>query len=121
MNTPKRSEEIANGRPDTFNGISMNLSNPIGIGICCPLPLTVAHRGMTAVESQVALPLIGINSGTLLGELMDMRRKCLLVGLWHDPESHLIALSSHGANNRRSVIGIGAPSPTLVGTASGWV
>ena len=85
MNTPKGTQEIANGHPDAFNGIGVNLSNPIGIGVCCPLPLTVAHRGMTAVESQVALPLIGINGGILLGELMDMCRKCLLVGLWHDP------------------------------------
>ena len=54
VNTPKRTQEIANGRPDTFNGIGMNLSNPIGIGIYCPLPLTMANGGMTAVESQVA-------------------------------------------------------------------
>ena len=121
MNAAKGTQEITNGRPNAFNGIGVNFSNPIGISVCCPLALTVAHRVMTAVESQVALPLIGINGSLLLGELMDMFRKCLLVGLWHDPESHVTALSSHGANNRWSVIGIGAPSPTLVGTASGRV
>ena len=121
MNTSKGTEEIANGRPNPFNGIGVNFSNSIGIGIYCPLALTVAHRGMTAVESQVALPLIGINGGIGLRELMDMCTKCLLVGLWHHPESHLTALPSHGANNRWPVISIGAPSPTLVGTASGWV
>ena len=81
MNAAKGTQEIANGRPNAFNGIGVNLSNPIAISVCCPLALTVAYRGMTAVESQVASPLIGINGGLLLGELMDMFRKCLLVGL----------------------------------------
>ena len=121
MNAAKGTQEITNGRPNAFNGIGVNFSNPIGISVCCPLPLTVAHRGMTAVESQVALPLIGINGSLLLGELMDMFRKCLLVGLSYHPESHLTALPAHRANNRRSVIGIGAPSLALIGTPAGRV
>ena len=83
VNAPKGTQEIANRRPDAFNGIGVNFSNPIGIGVYCPLACTVAHRGMTPVGVQVALPLIGINGGTFLGELIHMGRKCVLVGLWH--------------------------------------
>ena len=119
MNASKGTQEITNRRPNPFNGMGVNFSNPIGI--YCPVPLTVTHRGMQAVESQVALPLISINGGIRLGELMDMCRKCLLVGLWHHPKSHVTALPSYGANNRWPVIGIGPPSLTFVGTASGWV
>ena len=31
MNTPKGTEEIANRRPNTFNGIGVNFSNPNGV------------------------------------------------------------------------------------------
>ena len=76
----------------------MHLTPAISIGVYCPLPLSMTDSGMMAVESQIPLRLIGINGGTNVSELMDMRRKGLLVGVICYTQPHLTAISTHGAD-----------------------
>lgn len=81
MNAPKGTQKVANGRPNAFNGIGMNLSNAISISISCPLSFAMTDGEMGAIESTIALPFIGINGRSLCGELMDMSREGIGVGV----------------------------------------
>ena len=118
MNPPKRTEEIANRCPNAFNRVGVDFSDPIRIGISCPLSFPMAHCGMTPIKSRITAPFISIHSGSRFGELMHMRKQRLLIGLMHDPQPDLTRLASYGAYNWWSVFGIGATTPAFIRTAT---
>ena len=76
---------------------------------------------METIESTIALPLIGINSCTPLGELMHMTGERLCVGALCHPQPYLTTLSTDRAKYRRPGIDISATAFALIGTATGWV
>ena len=68
MNTPKRTQEVENRRPDAFNRIRMNFTKTIGIIISRPLAVAMAHRGMLAIQRSIPPPSICIHGRITMGE-----------------------------------------------------
>ena len=52
---------------------------------------------------------------------MDVSTQGFGFGIGFDPYPHLSGVAPHHADNRRTVIGIGASSTTLVGSTARWV
>ena len=80
----------------------------------------MTHRRMTAIEPRIPWPLIGIHDSLQFGELMDMSRQGVFIGMMDDPQSHLPRLAAKGADNRRAIISISTPAFALIGTTPWW-
>ena len=81
----------------------------------------MTDRGMGTEQVIITAPFIGVNSGSGYRELMYMSRKRLAVGMMHDTQTDISAVSSNGAHNQGAVIVIGAMSLLLVGSLPGRI
>src|SRR5215510_12377601 len=69
----------------------------------------------------VTLIFIGVELTIDLRKLMDMRFQGLSSGIQDHAQAHLTTFSANGARDRGSVVGVGAPSPPIVGAPAGRV
>jgi hypothetical protein len=118
MNTAKGPQKITCRRPQTFDSIGMNFAHAITIVISRPLVLAVTDCAVCPLDSLVALPFIGVTLGRLLGKLMHVLPQSLTVCRRTDSAAALPTLSPNGADNRWSIIVIGAVPALLVSSAT---
>jgi hypothetical protein len=121
MNASKRAQEIAQTGPAAFIGIDMHFPNSIAIGIASPLILAVTDGMSYPLEFVVTIILIGVQGSLWLGELLYERTQRCPLRVFHDPHPNLTRNSALNGTNRRSIIGISAPSPSLISSIAGWV
>ena len=60
MDAPKWAQKVSDCCPHAFNRIDVDFSNTISIVISCPLPLTMTHYRMGAVNLVIPSPSICI-------------------------------------------------------------
>ncbi len=82
--TAERPEEIAQSRPDAFEGIGMHFPNPVAIVIARPLTPArrVTHLGEGATERRqviVRRPLVGVELGPHGGDALHKGLQCLAI------------------------------------------
>ena len=121
MNATKGTQKIAHRCPHPFDSVDMNLTEAISVVIARPLVRAVIDLGVWADDMVVALPFVSVHLGMGLSVLMDMVLQSLFVGVMDYMQAHLSALTSDRADNWRSVIVIGAMSPSFVGSSSGRI
>jgi len=117
VNAAKRAQKVAGRRPQSFDGVDMDLAHSIAIVIPRPLFLAVTNRAVGALDSIVALPFIGVTGGFLLGVSMDVLLQRLPSGLVAHAQATLPTLPAHRPDDWRPIIGIRAVPTLLVGAA----
>lgn len=121
MNTPKRAKKVSQCCPDAFNTIRMNLAHTIGIGISCPFTLFMTDHSVLTLQSVIPPPPICIDAGLRVRELMHMSRQCLFIRVMNPTQSHTTTLATECANDRGTVVGVGAVAFTFVAAPTGRV
>jgi hypothetical protein len=117
----KGAQKITGRRPQTFDTISMNFAHPITVVIARPLTLAMTDRAVSALDSVVAWPLIGVTLGRRLGKPMDVRLQSLPISMFTNSQATLPTVSPDGPHHRWSIILIGAVPAPLVGSAPRWI
>lgn len=77
----KRSQEIAETRPQPFNGVGMDFANTVAIIIACPLIFAMTNRRTGALDSIIAIVFIGLNVCAFARKLFDMFAQSNLFGI----------------------------------------
>ena len=121
MNTPKRAKEVSDCCPDAFNAIRMNLANTIGIVISCPLTVFMTDHSVLTIKRVIPTPTICIDAGIWVRELMHMSRQCLFIRVMNHTQSHTTTLATESANDRGTVVGVGAVAFAFVSAPTGRV
>src|SRR5437773_11282306 len=121
MNATERSQESAQARPQAFEGVSMNFSDAIAVIIARPLLAAVTNGSVRTKDRHIAVRLVGVEDSARPGAAMDVPTQGFAVGIGFDSHPHVSGVAPHHADNRRTVIGIGASSTTLVGSTARWV
>ena len=121
MYTPEDPQKVAHTRPESLNRVRVHLPDPIAVVIARPLALTMADRLAMAFNPVVALPLIGVDKGSWLSRGMNMPAQTGSVGAFEHPKTHRSALAPERADNRRTVVVVGAVAPALVGPSAGRI
>jgi len=118
VNTSERAQKVAGCRPQSFDGVDMHLSHSISIVISRPLFLAMTHRAVGAIDSVVALPLIGVTNSLLFCVPMDVLLQRFAIGMVAYAQASLPTLPAHRPDDGRPIIVIRAVSPPLVGAAA---
>jgi len=114
-------EKIADIRPESFGGVTVDLADAIAIIIPRPFFLTVIDGGMSADDMIVTLILIGIQGAPGLGETMDVSTQRRFSRIEQDPYPNLACFPTDRADNRGTVIGISAASGPFVSPPTRWI
>lgn len=93
----------------------MNFADAIAIVVTSPFLVAVADGGMGANDVIVARPFIRIDSGSNLGEGVDVIFQSLLVGVMDQPETDLPTLAANCAHNWGAIIVVSAVSRLFIG------
>jgi len=118
VNTPKRTQKIARGRPQTFDGVGMHLTDAVAIIISCPFFLAVTHCVVLTIDSIVALPLIRVTGGFFFGVAMYVFLQRLSIGMSVHAQPALPTFSAYGPDDGRTIILIGPVTSSLVRAAA---
>jgi hypothetical protein len=84
MHPAEGAHKIAYSRPHPFGGIDMDLPDAIAIIIPCPFVLSMLDGDTLALNSIVALPLIGIRNRLRLGESSHVPLQGLAISVFDD-------------------------------------
>ena len=76
VHAAERTKKIADSRPQSFDGVNVNLSDSVAIVIARPFALArcMANRDMVALrpgQTKVGTPFVGVNGGSIVGRLQD--------------------------------------------------
>jgi len=118
VDTAKRAQKIACGRPQPFDGVGMHFPDAIPILIAGPFLLAVPHRVMSPFDAVVALPLIRITGGACLSVAVDVFLQRLAIGMLAHAQSTLPTLPADGADDGRTIVLIGPVPTAFVGAAA---
>ena len=124
VNAFEGTQENAHVGPKPFRRVDVNFTDAIVIIVSCPFVGAVTNDRTRTQHMIVALVFVRVEMRTSLGKAVNVRCQGSTSGVHHDPHPHLTALSTNGANDRRTVIGVSAPSAPLVGASTGriqWV
>ena len=121
MNTPKRAKEVSDCCPDAFNAIRMNLANTIGIVISRPLTVFMTDHSVLTIKRVIPTPTICIDAGIRVRELMHMSCQRLFIRVMNPTQSHTTTLATESANDRGTVVGVGAVAFAFVSAPTGRV
>jgi hypothetical protein len=112
----KRTQKIAGGRPQSFDGIGMDFPDAIAIIIPCPFLLPVTHRVMSPFKAGISLPLIGVTDGVSLGVAVHVLLQRRAIGMFAHTQPALPTLPANGADDGRTIVLIGPVSALFVRT-----
>jgi len=116
VHTPKRPQKVPHSRPQALRGIDVDFANAIAILIARPFMRAMIYRDMRSCHLIVPLPFICVRHSVQLGELPHMLRQRFPIGTLDHPQSDLPTLAADRADDRRTVLGIGAMPFLFVGT-----
>jgi len=121
VNTTQRTQEVTHCRPHPFGSVDVYFANAIAVIVACPFFLAVTNRRVRANNVVVALPFVGEYHGIGPGERMDMVNQCFFVRVMNHSQAYLSTLATNCADNRWSIIVVGAMASSFVGPSSGWI
>jgi hypothetical protein len=99
----------------------VNLADAIPIVIAGPLFSPVANCGMRTNDVIVALPFIGIDDSSSLGEGVNVFFQSFSVGMMDYSQPHLPAITAYSPNDRGAVIIVSAVSTLFIGPTARWI
>ena len=117
VDPPKRTQKIARGCPQAFDGVGMNLTDPIAVIIARPFFLAVTHRGVGTINVIIALPFIRVTGSFFLGGAVHVFLQRLAIGMLAHAQPALPPLPPDGTNDGRTIILIGPVPSSFVGVA----
>lgn len=116
MDTAKDPQIRAQRRSRSFACVAMHLAFPVTIVIARPLKSTVAHRSICRMTSGITVGFISIKHGAPNRNVfVDQFVAGALIGMVTDPKAMFAGLARDQMNNRRAIVGIGAPTGLLIG------
>jgi hypothetical protein len=121
VNATERAQEIAYRRPHVLDGVDVHFTDAIAIVITRPFASAMTNGGAGPAHMIVSTPFIGTDMRVDLGEGVHMCFQGLPVGVMDDAQANLAAFSPNGADNRGTVIIIGAVPSAFVGAAARWI
>ena len=104
VNAAKRPQKVAGRRPQSFDGVDMNLSHAISIVISRPLFLAVTNRAVCSIDAVVALPFICVTGGLLLCVSMHVLLQRLAIGMVAHSQATLPTLPANRPDDGRPII-----------------
>jgi hypothetical protein len=119
VNAPEATEIGTERRTGAFAGVAMHLVSPIAILIPRPLMSAMAHGHMGGMTTVITLPFIGIEDRVVHWYVL--RNEAITgrpVRVVTDPPPRLPGLPRDNAENRGTVIRIGAMALPLIGPAA---
>ncbi len=121
MNIPQGTQEVGHSRPHPLARVDGDFAEAIAIIIPRSFFLAVADGRVHTDNVVVTLPLVGEHHSLRQSEGMDVADQSLFVGMVDHPQTDLPALTSNGANNRGSVMVIGAVPTSFVRSSARWI
>lgn len=128
VNTSERTQEVTHRSPQPFNRVSMHLPDAISIIVSGPLLAGVLHSRVEpascSFHSIVPSPLVGTHLSGRASVDADVPAEGCRVSRMHHSQSHFStrpADSTHGTHDGRPIISVGAVTPLLVSSSSGWI
>ena len=112
----KWSEEISQARPHAFGRIGVDFKDIILIVIACPFFAPMSYCGMLALDALIRLIFICNDMAVWQGKAMNMSDQRFGLCAVNDAQTDLSAGTPHGAQHRRTIIGIGASSTPFIGS-----
>lgn len=96
----------------------MNFAKTVAVIIARPFLAAVTHGGVRTKDRWIAVRFIGIDDATRPGAAMDVSTQGLGRGIGFDPHPDVSGVAPHPADNRRTVLGVGAAPTALVRSAA---
>ena len=122
MNTSKHTQVGAERRAGSLAGIAVDFAAAIPIIIPGPLVHAMAHGGMGRMAATIALPLVRVQDCAVAWDILGNEIVAgTLVRMIAHPETLFARLSRDHADNRGTIVRIGAVPSPLIGPPPGWV
>ena len=121
MHTTKRTQKRSQASPHAFSGVGMHFADASPLIIPRPFLVARRHHRARPRKTVVAVVLIGEHMRAVARKLMDMAAQGLPGRIRDDAQAHLARLASDRAQERRAIVGIGAPSALFVGPTAGRI
>ena len=98
VDSAKRAQKIAGGRPQAFDGVGMDLADAIAVVIARPFFLAVTHGVVGTLDAVVALPFIRVTGGVFLGVAVHVLLQRLPIGMLAHAQPTLPTVAPPGAD-----------------------
>ena len=126
MNAPERAQEVTEPRPESFDGIAVDLANSVVVVVAGPFACAglVAHRAMHASvggQGEVNAPLVGIDDGPRLGLCEHAGQKFRAAAGVEDIEVYGSGVPFDDSEDGGAVVFPGSVSPGLIGAPPGRI
>jgi hypothetical protein len=121
MYLTERTQKGPQSRPHPFGSVGMHFAHAIPVVVTRPFVAAMGNRGMGALDLVVALVFIRVHMGPYSRELMHMLPQRFALAIGHHAQTYLARFTSDRAQDRWTVVGVGAPPASSVRAAAGWV
>jgi hypothetical protein len=122
VDPPEGTQVGAERRAGPFAGVAVDLAVAIPIIIPRPLVHAMAHGGMGRMAATIALPFVRVQDRAGAWDILGNQVVAGTLGrVIADPETLFARLARDHADNRGTIVRIGAVPSPLIGPPPGWV